>query len=193
MCGLCPLRGWRRRSSFAGYSVHDINAAILIRESDCRLPSWTGGVLDWRMGIRRVYIFIEIVGSVVLLDPVRNVGFPVIGHCWRWIAKTENLVWGRGRVQFALLRHLPLFPHHSLQILQEVTWGRLIGRGELLGRRESRAVRSSGWHGFPLRQRGASRLLLRRQIKRDLLSSSCFGFRRRRRFLNGHSALRLRT
>lgn len=193
MRGLGPFRGRRRRSSFTRDRIDDVHAAILIGESHGRLPGRTGRVLDRGVWIRRVNILVKIVRAVVLLHPVGHVGLPVIGHGGRRIPEAEHLVRRRRRVQLALLRDLPLLPHHPLEILQEVARRRLIGRGEFLGRREPGAVGSPGRRRFPLRQGWTTGFLLRRQIERDLLAGAGLRLGRRRRFLNGHPALRLRT
>lgn len=126
-----PLGRWRWRSSLAHDRVHDrVHAAILVGEPDRRLSCRTGRVLDRPVRIRRVHVLVEIVRAVVFLYPIRHVGLPVVGNGGRRIAETENLVWCRRRVEFALLRDLPLLPHHPLQILEKVTWWRLIGRSQ---------------------------------------------------------------
>lgn len=191
MGGLRPLRrrGWR--PSFTRDRVHDVDAAILVGESDARLAGGARRVLDGGVGIRRVHVLVEIVGPVVFLHPVRHVRLPVIGDGGGRVAEAEHLVRGRGRVELALLRHLPLFPHHSLKILEEVAGWRLVGRCQLLGRREPRAVRPPGRHRLPLRQSGAARFLLRGKIERDLLPRAGFRLGRGGRLLNGDPALGL--
>ena len=193
MGGFRPFRRRRWRPSFTGDRVHDVDAAVLVREPDGRLPGRARRVLHRCVRIRRVHVLVQIVGSVVFLDPVRHVGLPVIGHGGRWIAEAEYLVRSGGRVQLTLLRDLPLFPHHSLKILQEIAGRRLIGRGELLRRREPRAVGPSRRHRLPLRQSWAPWFLLRREIERDLLPCPRLRLGRRRWFLNGHPALWLGT
>lgn len=193
MRGLGPFRRRRRRPSLARDGVDDVHAAVLVGEPHGRLPSWTGRVLDRSMGIRRVHVLIEIVGAIVLLHPVGHVGLPVVGHRrWR-VAEAEHLVRRRRGVQFALLRDLPLLPHHPLQVLEKVARRSLIGSRQLLGRREPCAVRPTRWRRLALRQSRATGFLLGRQIEGDLLASSGLRLGRRRRLLNGHSTLRLRT
>lgn len=189
--GLRPFgrRGWR--PSFTRDRVHDVDAAILVGEPDARLAGGARRVFDGGVRVRRVHVLVQIVGPVVFLNPVRHVRFPVIGDGGRRVAEAEHLVGGRGRIELALLRHLPLLPHHSLKILEEIAGRRLIGRGQLLGGREPRAVRPPGRHRFPLRQSGAPRLLLRGKVERDLLAGAGFRLGRRGRLLNGDPALRL--
>lgn len=142
--------GWRRRrSSLTSDRVDDVHTAIFVRESHRRLPSWTGRVFNRCMGIRRVNVLVKIIRAIVLLHPVRHIGFPIVGHSgWR-ISEAEHLVRRRRRVQLALLRDLPFLPHHSLKILQEVARWSLIRRREFLGRREPGAVGSPGWRRLP--------------------------------------------
>lgn len=193
MGGLRPFGRWRWRPSFTRDRVHDVDAAILVREPHARLAGWAGRVLDGRVRIRRVHVLVQIVGPVVFLNPVRHVRLPVIRHGGGWVAEAEHLVRGGGRVELALLRHLPLFPHHSLKILEEIAGWRLIRGCQLLGGREPRAVRPPGRHRFPLRQSRATRLLLRGKVERDLLPGAGLRLGRRRRLLNGDPSLGLGT
>lgn len=132
MRGLGPFGRRRWRSPLAGDRVDDVHAAILVGEPHRRLSGRAGRVLDRSVRIRCVYIFVQIIRAVVLLYPIGYIGFSVIGHSgWR-VAKAEHLVRRRRRVQFALLRDLPLLPHHPLEVLEEVAWRRLVGRRQLL-------------------------------------------------------------
>lgn len=162
MRGLGPFGRRRWRPPLTGDRVDDVHAAILVGESHRRLPGRAGRVLDRSMGIRSVYILVQIIRAVVLLHPIGHIGLPVVGDGgWR-IPKTEHLVRRRRRVQFALLRDLPLLPHYPLEVLEEIAWRRLVGRRQLLRRREPRAVGSSRRRRLPLRQRRTTGLLLRR-------------------------------
>lgn len=191
MGGLRPFGRRGRRPSFTRDRVHDVDAAILVGEPDAGLAGGARRVFDGGVWVRRVHVLVKIVGPVVFLNPVRHVRFPVIGDGGRRVAETEHLVRGRGRIQLALLRHLPLLPHHPLEILEEIAGRRLIGRGQLLGGGEPRAVRPPGRHRFPLRQSGAPRLLLGGKVERDLLPGAGLRLGRRGRLLNGDPALRL--
>jgi len=172
MRSLGPFGRRRWRSSLTGDRVDDVHTAILVRESHRGLPGWTGRVFNRCVGIRRVNILVKIVRAIVLLHPVGHIGFPIVSHSRRRISEAEHLVRRRRRVQLALLRDLPFLPHHSLEILQEITRRSLIGRGEFLGRREPGAVGSPGWRRLPLRQGRTTGFLLRWQVERDLLASA---------------------
>jgi hypothetical protein len=121
----------------------------------------TGGVLHDGVRVVPVHVFVHVVGAVVLLHPVRDVVLLVVGQQHRRIPETEDLVGRRRRFQLALLRHLPLLPHHSLQVLEEVyrRFDELLRTGELRG---VGALRRR----WLFRQRGH---LLGHQVETDLL------------------------
>lgn len=83
-----------------------------------------------------VNVLIEVVGPVMLLHPIADVCFLIVGENGRRIPEAEHFVRRRCRLLLALLRHLPLLPHDTLQVLQEIRRWIL----QLLRTRQSRTL-----------------------------------------------------
>lgn len=76
----------------------------------CQLNTWRNLYTTWP-----VYILIQVLTSVVLRHPVTYISFLIV----RYVTEPQYFMRRRCLVKFTLLRHLPLPPHHPLEVLQE--------------------------------------------------------------------------
>lgn len=72
--------------------------------------------------------------SIVLLYPHGHASFFIIIRQWIF-SEAQHFVRRRRRLQFAFLRYLPLFPHHSLEIFEKLFGWIAVWVGQLFRRR----------------------------------------------------------
>lgn len=134
ICHRCWWRHWRLLHQHLCVTIcHGCTHSHSHSGSHC-WPRTTTIALGMHILVERVLV-VRIL--VVLLHPVTHIGrLPIVVRRVGTrveivrgqqiivveVPKAEHLMRRRCRLQFALLCHLPLLAHHTLQILEEITW-----------------------------------------------------------------------